>query len=156
MLAPPLPPPPSLVSPFGSDSAVVQLAGSGTAGTGAGEGSGVGLGAGSGAGGDGKAHYAKASWIYRPTDAELRRFWPAEAVRRHISGRVILACAVPRSGRPERCVVLIETPADMGFGAAALAMQPLFRIRPVLRNGKVVALPILVPVAFDTPPLRKR
>lgn len=128
---------------------MAQLVGPPSVGAGLGTGTGRGAGNGAGDGGGGKVRYARASWIYRPTDAELRRFWPPDAVRDRVSGHALLACRVPRSGRPERCWVVSDTPAGIGFGAAAVQMAPLFRIRPVLRNGKVLPVPVIVPVAFD-------
>ncbi|RZL59873.1 MAG: TonB family protein [Sphingomonas sp.] len=158
-LAPPSPPSTVVPSPFGADQDVAQLVGPPSTGAGMDAGTGRGAGDGSGNGGGGKTRYARASWIYRPSDAELRRFWPADAVRDRISGRALLACQVPRSGRPERCWLVSDTPADMGFGAAAVQMAPLFRIRPVLRNGKVLPIPVIVPVVFDiakSPPAKTR
>lgn len=158
-LAPPSPPSAVVPSPFGADQDVAQLVGPPSTGAGMGAGTGRGAGSGAGDGGGGKTRYARASWIYRPSDAELRRFWPADAVRDRISGRALLACQVPRSGRPERCWLVSDTPADMGFGTAAVQMAPLFRIRPVLRNGKVLPIPVIVPVVFDiakSPPAKTR
>ncbi|MEA1083549.1 TonB family protein [Sphingomonas sp. CD22] len=158
-LAPPSPPSAVVPSPFGADQDVAQLVGPPSTGAGMGAGAGRGAGSGAGDGGAGMTRYARASWIYRPSDAELRRFWPADAVRDRISGRALLACQVPRSGRPERCWLVSDTPADMGFGAAAVQMAPLFRIRPVLRNGKVLPIPVIVPVVFDiakSPPAKTR
>lgn len=158
-LAPPSPPSAVVPSPFGADQDVAQLVGPPSTGAGMGAGTGRGAGSGAGDGGAGKTRYARASWIYRPSDAELRRFWPADAVRDRISGRALLACQVPRSGRPERCWLVSDTPADMGFGTAAVQMAPLFRIRPVLRNGKVLPIPVIVPVVFDiakSPPAKTR
>ena len=148
-LAPPPPPRTVVTSPFGADQDVAHLVGPPSIGAGLGTGTGRGAGSGAGDGGGGKVRYARASWIYRPSDAEMRRFWPPAAVGNRISGRAVLACQVPRSGRPDRCWVVSETPADIGFGAAAVAMAPLFRIRPVLRNGKVLPVPVIVPVAYD-------
>jgi len=158
-LAPPSPPSAVVPSPFGADQDVAQLVGPPSTGAGMGTGTGRDAGSGAGDGGGGKTRYARASWIHRPSDAELRRFWPADAVRDRISGRALLACQVPRSGRPERCWLVSDTPADMGFGAAAVQMAPLFRIRPVLRNGKVLPIPVIVPVVFDiakSPPAKTR
>jgi len=158
-LAPPSPPSAVVPSPFGADQDVAQLVGPPLTGAGMGAGTGRGAGSGAGDGGAGKTRYARASWIYRPSDAELRRFWPADAVRDRISGRALLACQVPRSGRPERGRLVSDTPADMGFGTAAVQMAPLFRIRPVLRNGKVLPIPVIVPVVFDiakSPPAKTR
>jgi protein TonB len=148
-LAPPPPPSAVVTSPFGADEDVAHLVGPPSTGAGPGTGTGRGAGSGAGDGGGGKVRYARASWIYRPSDAEMRRFWPPGAVSNRISGRAVLACRVPRSGRPEHCWVVSETPADIGFGAAAVAMAPLFRIKPVLRNGKVLPVPVIVPIAYD-------
>lgn len=69
-------------------------------------------------------------WIERPSPAELERLAPAEARQNRIDGRVVLECLVTRAGRMQSCTVKSETPAGMGFGAAALRAAPLYRLAP--------------------------
>jgi protein TonB len=123
--------------------------------------SGAGLG-GVGSGGDGgsegdgsgsgvrkRVPLAGAAWIRKPTDREMRAFWPERARRLRISGNAMLSCIVPRSGQPRSCSVLTEAPDGEGFGLAALRMSPIFRIRPVMRGRIPDQIPVRVPVIFD-------
>lgn len=140
--------PPSTVSamvpsPFAADGVPDQLAGQG----GDGRGTGQGRGDGDGPGGDGIG-YGRAEWIRMPTNDEMVRHWPDRSLRQRIDGTVYLGCAVPKPGPPRRCWVLSEQPQGIGFGRAALAMVPDFRIRPVTRNGLVTDLPVIVPLHF--------
>ncbi|MFD1950194.1 TonB family protein [Sphingomonas arantia] len=125
------------------------VSGNGQGGTGSGTANGVGDGTGNG-NGDGRGPgYRRAIWLRRPTNFEMRPFWPAQARLLKLSGRVLLACTVRRSGQPDRCEALAETPAGAGFGAAAVAMSRTFRVRPVTRGAAVVDLPVLIPVTFQ-------
>lgn len=67
-------------------------------------------------------------WVERPSAADLERLAPAEARLARVEGRVTLECMVMRSGRLQSCVVKSETPAGMGFAAAALRAAPLYRL----------------------------
>lgn len=78
----------------------------------------------------------------------MDRYWPHAARSRKVGGTVVLACLVPRPGPPKRCTVVSETPADIGFGEAALRMSADFLIRPITRDKAVLAIPIIVPVEF--------
>lgn len=156
--APPLPAPTISV-----DEAAVGLAGlraasgagSGGIGTGRGTGTGDGVGGGTGRGGGGVSAPRRTTWLHYPTPAETRRYWPAVALQKRRSGRVLLSCIVPRPGPPKRCTVAAETPQGHGFGAAALQMSAIFLIRPVTRDEVTVDMPILVPVLFDPQILAK-
>lgn len=113
---------------------------------------GVGSKKGAGAGdGAGEAGYARAAWLRKPTLREMEPFWPDRARERKLSGHVLLACEVRRSGRPNRCRALAESPAGEGFGDAAIRMSRLFRVRPVTRRGKPADMPVLIPVLFEAP-----
>ena len=117
---------------------------------GAGTGSGSGTGAGQGRGGG--TLWRRAEWIQKPNDADFQRFWPPKASSRRIGGVAILACIVPRPGPVQTCRVWRETPRGYGFGKAAMAMTPLFRIRPVAANREDRAdIPVIVPVTFVQP-----
>jgi TonB family protein len=56
--------------------------------------------------------------------------WPEKAYRDGVGGHVVLRCDVDRHGVAERCQVVSETPPNKGFGAAALALRPTFRLTP--------------------------
>jgi TonB family protein len=77
-------------------------------------------------------------WLKRPGAAEFAKVWPREAFRRNLGGRAELNCAVSAQGLLEDCKVVSETPADMGFGGAALALAPKYVLRPAMVDGKAV------------------
>ena len=119
------------------------------AGIGAAPGQGQGAGQGDGNGsGRGRGRLARARWVRMPTNNEMKPFWPAAAVAAKLSGKAILECVVPRIGPPTHCRALAETPVGSGFGQAAVAMSPIFRIVPVTRARQVEHMPIIVPVTF--------
>lgn len=93
--------------------------------------------------------FQRADWIRRPTEAEINRYWLAEAIKRRLGGKVYLACALTRPGRPDRCIAIFEQPAGVGFGDAAVRLSRTFRIRPIRINDRDAAdLPVIVPVTF--------
>ena len=74
-------------------------------------------------------------WLQTPRD--LARFYPARAVRREIEGVAQLDCLVTAAGTL-RCTVVSETPANWGFGAAALQIAESYRMAPAMRDGVAV------------------
>ncbi|MBN8887297.1 MAG: TonB family protein [Rudaea sp.] len=76
--------------------------------------------------------------------------YPAEAVRNHISGKVMLRVAVDENGTPTSAEVKsVEPPQSarvLADAAVATAMQ--WRFNPAVENGRLVAGEILVPVNF--------
>jgi len=56
--------------------------------------------------------------------------WPAAAREAGLSGYVTLSCLVDVHGLAETCRVIFETPAGKGFGGAALALRPTFKLTP--------------------------
>jgi|HubBroStandDraft_5_1064220.scaffolds.fasta_scaffold69465_2 TonB family protein len=56
--------------------------------------------------------------------------WPADALREHISGYVVLSCDIDRYGLAEWCKVASEKPANKGFGAAAMELRSTLKLKP--------------------------
>lgn len=77
--------------------------------------------------------------LRRPSAADLARFYPERALRLGREGRTEVACTIDVSGAPQACRLVSETPADLGFGKAALAIVKTFRFSPQTTDGKVVA-----------------
>jgi TonB family protein len=86
-------------------------------------------------------------WISRPRNPE--RFYPRDAFMQGVSGEVVLDCAVQITGRLE-CVVASETPADRGFGAAALQIAAQHVMQPATQNGAPVRGRYRMTVPFST------
>jgi len=73
-------------------------------------------------------------WSQRPTARRVADLYPERAARQGVGGRVTLDCAV-RSDLGLSCAVLGESPAELGFGRAALTAATSYRAMPTLSNG---------------------
>ncbi|WBO21601.1 hypothetical protein [Sphingomonas abietis] len=139
------------VMPLSTTSAVVGPSAPAQIGdNGAGSGSGPGKAAGDGRG-DGSApfSFSAADWIRKPTEAEIAKVDPFRARLDHVSGFVMLSCLIDDHARAKRCHVLSETPRDYGFGAAALSLTHLFRVRVANIDGTDMnRIPARIPIAF--------
>ena len=71
-------------------------------------------------------------WVRRPRD--LARYYPARALARGQEGRAVLDCAVSVTGTLS-CIVASETPANWGFGDAALRIARDYQMVPAMRDG---------------------
>jgi len=91
-------------------------------------------------------------WISRPSGDDVARFYPILAMRVGLSGRAELHCAVSALGMMERCKVGEELPVGLGFGAAAIRMAALFRMRPKTLDGVPVGgSEVNIPIRFLMP-----
>ena len=66
-------------------------------------------------------------WEEAPNYFAVMRAYPLEAARAETRGRGVLSCRV-KSDRGLACTPFAETPAGMGFGAAALELSTQFRV----------------------------
>ena len=80
-----------------------------------------------------------ADWLRRPSGEDLMRYLPDRAQRAGVEGQVTMTCVVTDKGQLSDCTVIEESPINYGFGAAAVKLGKLFRMRPVTRNGQPVA-----------------
>lgn len=85
-------------------------------------------------------------WVRQPRD--LARYYPERALRREIEGRVVLECGVSVRGALN-CVVVSETPANWGFGEAALRISNDYRMVPAMRGGVAVEARHRMVVPFE-------
>jgi TonB family protein len=65
--------------------------------------------------------------IAGPTGEELKEYYPSEAQRRGVNGLVQITVTLDGAGRATDTLILSETPAGMGFGAAASGLAHKFR-----------------------------
>jgi periplasmic protein TonB len=91
-------------------------------------------------------------WARRPSGEDVARYYPDRAMRMNIEGRATLSCQVTAKGTLENCSVDSEEPADQDFGAAALRMSKLFRMRPKTQDGAPVeGGTVRIPIRFTLP-----
>ncbi|MDB5438530.1 MAG: TonB protein, partial [Caulobacteraceae bacterium] len=97
------------------------------------------------------AVYTNADWLGKPTNAQMVSVYPPRAAEAGIGGNVTMACQVTVTGQVTGCRVTVESPNGEGFGAAALKLQSLFKMRPRLQDGQPVGGTATIPVRFDPP-----
>jgi periplasmic protein TonB len=85
-------------------------------------------------------------WRQRPRD--LERYYPRRAMANSVQGQVVLDCRVDAAGLLD-CRVVSETPANWGFGEAALRISRDYAMVPATRDGQVVEARYRMRVPFD-------
>lgn len=77
--------------------------------------------------------------------------YPADAVRNHISGKVVLRVTVDETGAPTLAEVASVEPESSthALADAAIAAAMQWRYNPALKNGKPTGGEVLVPVDFS-------
>jgi len=95
----------------------------------------------------------KPDWVAIPTGDDVTRVWPVEATRLGVGGAAILDCVVTADGHLSDCKVVKESPDNLGFGAAALALAPQFAMKPTTADGRSAAgASVVIPIKFERPP----
>lgn len=91
-------------------------------------------------------------WAQRPTAQDLANLYPKAAAAAHVEGRATIHCSVLETGELTACRVTGEDPPGQGFGDAALAMAPKFKMKPQTRDGVAVSGgQINIPIRFGLP-----
>ncbi len=83
----------------------------------------------------GPAEITNPRWLQRPRDLGI--YYPRRAEERGVVGEVMLDCLVSTIGRLD-CDVVSETPANWGFGQAALRISRDHRMAPATHDGIAV------------------
>jgi hypothetical protein len=87
-----------------------------------------------------------------PDGGQRVSVWPAAAVERDADGKVTLTCFIDAHGLAERCRVAWEYPQGLGFGAAALALQPTLKVPPAKgADGQPIGSEMNLAMVFRAP-----
>jgi TonB family protein len=91
----------------------------------------------------------KPDWIEKPTGEDVKGLYPKAAEKAGVTGIVVMDCRVKRDGRLRACKVDQETPAEYGFGEAALKMSVRFRMKAMDGDGRPTAGgAVTIPIKF--------
>jgi TonB family protein len=96
----------------------------------------------------------KPQWTQLPSSGSVADGYPAEARAKGISGaRVVMHCVVGAGGTVQDCQVTSEEPGEFGFGQAALALAPHFRLSVWTEQGQpTVGGRVTLPIRYQLPP----
>jgi TonB family protein len=75
----------------------------------------------------------------QPSAEDFQRVYPDAALRAGVSGSATIRCLVTAEGRMDACAATDETPADSGFGDAAVRLADRIKIAPQDKSGASVA-----------------
>ena len=88
-------------------------------------------------------------WVREPSLGDVLDVYRAQRVPQWKGGHAAIRCRVTARGELTACRVASEDPPGAGFGAAALKLAPIFRMRALGRDGRPVqGAQVTVPIEF--------
>jgi len=103
------------------------------------------------AGGDPSIPRVRANWKKAPTPESVMWAYPPKAAAIQQTGKVMMRCQIDAEGKVTDCKVLSETPADFGFGEAAVSLKTQMEFTPESRCGKPTPSEVTIPITFTAP-----
>lgn len=101
-----------------------------------------------------EAAIRRPEWLVSPHGSWTRSFTAAVAARTNQSGEATIACLATQTGALTDCWVKHETPADAGFGEAALIVMQHARLKPAGAGGEAIAgRAVADTVSFEAAPM---
>jgi protein TonB len=70
-------------------------------------------------------------WSRLPSGDDVARVYPDRAARKGVMGGALVVCRIGADRRLEACEVAGEAPANYGFGAAAVELGRMFKLKRV-------------------------
>jgi hypothetical protein len=86
-----------------------------------------------------------------PSDAEVMAAWPARAAARKLPGNALAACKADIAGKLSGCRLMVERPANAGFGEALLALAPKYRLRYAPEGARPAQAEVLISASWPVP-----
>ena len=74
-----------------------------------------------------------------PTEKELERLYPPNAISSRIEGSSAIQCISDQYGYLNDCVITVENPPEMGFGKATIDASKMIKVRKTMKDGRPVA-----------------
>ena len=92
------------------------------------------------------------AWIQRPSAEDIGRVTPfLEHPPAEV--HVLMVCRITPAGGLEACSIKSESPAGLGYGAAALALAPIFKMPALDLDGRPVAgRTVQIPIIWKNAP----
>lgn len=84
-----------------------------------------------------------------PTGDDMVAYYPEKAMELGREGQATIKCKVAPDLTVTNCHILSESPPDYGFGAAAVKLSRLFKMKPETKDGQPTAgAEVTIPIAF--------
>lgn len=92
------------------------------------------------------------AWLRTPTAEDIGRVTP-RLERPPAEVRILMVCRITAAGGLEACLIKSEDPPGLGYGPAALALAPIFRMPEVDLDGRPVAgRTVQIPIVWKNAP----